>query len=125
LIEAYQKKALFQISLAEQHYTDESLCDMANFAKLDGLLYSKISYLEAQNFCAWKIIFDHHKEFEPLFVEDYKEYLIKNKFESSIRISGENEMRLMEKWDIESLVAATPCLKGRKRGKSLKFRNMN
>lgn len=75
--EAEQRMALFKLSSGRLHqdYTIESIIDPINFGTRDGLLYSKITYQEAQFIEVWLHIIEHHKDFEPIFSKDYEEYL--------------------------------------------------
>lgn len=61
--------SVFDLILNYPNYEIESLFNEHNFKKRDNLLYSLITYKEAQYYMAWQIIFSHHEEFNDVFEE--------------------------------------------------------
>ena len=83
--EAEQNETLYNHSQGFPDYTAESLIDPANFATRDGLLYSTISYHEAQHLYTWINILEQYKVFEPIFIKHHKQYLKDNNLEPYLR----------------------------------------
>lgn len=50
------------------YYTIETLLNAKNFDNRNGIVFSKLTYQEAQYIVAWETIFSRHEEFNSLFV---------------------------------------------------------